>query len=520
MHHCKALRTAQNTVGGELPSLQDKGVCEETSLPTGVCEESTENPDTRAMDCSHRYHQAEVIVEPAPADWTHTSVFAVDRVFVMKGDSVTLNTGVQTNQQDLISWYYNDIRIALINGDLSYTCVSGVDTEEVMEEDSVTLNTGVQTNQQEDIRWYFNGTLIARITGDLSYICPDVQCNEDTERFRDRLKLDHQTGSLTIMNTTTEDSGEYKLLISNSRRFSVKIFNVSVHGESSCVSGVDTEEVLVMEGDSVTLNTGVQTNQQERIKWFYNDILIAHITGDLSYICTDVQCNEDTERFRGRLKLDHQTGSLTIMNTTNTDSGEYKLEIIKGSSDREKIFSVSKVGVEAERKEKLSVMEGDSVTLNTGVQTNQQYLIKWYYNGIHITQINRDLSYNCTDIQCDEDTERFRGRLKLDHQTGSLTITNITNTDSGMYTLLIFSDSRRLSLKILSVSVNGVERTGDQGTHPPQQHIKLGPVQPEVLLEPDFIQPQFLHQPVVLAVLSPSPNGLVNPDRPAFALMP
>ncbi|XDV23792.1 hypothetical protein PO909_028202, partial [Leuciscus waleckii] len=79
------------------------------------------------------------------------------------------------------------------------------------------------------------------------------------------------------------------------------------------VSGVDDEvSVSVMEGDSVTLNTGVETKKQEEIKWYFSGLLVAQISGDLSFICTDVQCNEDTERFRDRLKLDNQTGSLTI----------------------------------------------------------------------------------------------------------------------------------------------------------------------------------------------------------------
>uniref|UniRef100_A0A8C1P9Y2 Fibronectin type-III domain-containing protein n=1 Tax=Cyprinus carpio TaxID=7962 RepID=A0A8C1P9Y2_CYPCA len=96
-----------------------------------------------------------------------------------------------------------------------------------------------------------------------------------------------------------------------------------------------------MEGDSVTLHTDVKTNQQEKIHWYFNVTRIAQITGDQSYICTDVQCNEGTERFRDRLTLDHQTGSLTIMNIRTTDSGLYTLMIISSNSDSEKIFNVT-----------------------------------------------------------------------------------------------------------------------------------------------------------------------------------
>ncbi len=101
-----------------------------------------------------------------------------------------------------------------------------------MDGDSVTLHTNVETKQQEDIKWYFNDNRIAQITGDFSYICTDVQCNEGTERFEDRLKLDHQTGSLTITNTRNIDSGVYKLKIISIRNSSEKTFSVTVHGES------------------------------------------------------------------------------------------------------------------------------------------------------------------------------------------------------------------------------------------------------------------------------------------------
>ncbi|KAL0149464.1 hypothetical protein M9458_055252, partial [Cirrhinus mrigala] len=98
-----------------------------------------------------------------------------------------------------------------------------------VEGDPVTLHTGVKTDQQEKIRWYFNSGRIAQINGDLSFMCTDVQCEEADERFRDRLQLDHQTGSLTIMNTRTTDSGLYKLKIISSSSFSEKICNVTIH---------------------------------------------------------------------------------------------------------------------------------------------------------------------------------------------------------------------------------------------------------------------------------------------------
>ncbi|XP_051763327.1 uncharacterized protein LOC127519788 [Ctenopharyngodon idella] len=206
----------------------------------------------------------------------------------------------------------------------------------VMEGDSVTLNTSVETDKQEDISWYFNNTRIAQISGDLSYGCTDVQCNDGTERFRDRLKLDHQTGSLTITNITNTDSGEYKLLITSSSD-SEKIFSVSVHD----VPAAERDEVkrkLVKEEESVTLDPGVIKNPNDLMMWHFNNTLVAEITGNPSKICTYAQTNE---RFRDRLKLDHQTGSLTITNTRNADSGEYTLQISRSSFNIKRGFSVS-----------------------------------------------------------------------------------------------------------------------------------------------------------------------------------
>ncbi|XP_039540349.1 uncharacterized protein LOC120487976 [Pimephales promelas] len=109
-------------------------------------------------------------------------------------------------------------------------CVSAAERDAikrktVMEEESVILYTGVIRNLNDSVRWYFNEILIAEISDEPRKTCTDDQCDE---RFRDRLELYHQTGSLTITNTRTEDSGEYKLQINNSRFSIFKSFSVFV----------------------------------------------------------------------------------------------------------------------------------------------------------------------------------------------------------------------------------------------------------------------------------------------------
>ncbi|XDV23591.1 hypothetical protein PO909_028111 [Leuciscus waleckii] len=203
-----------------------------------------------------------------------------------------------------------------------------------MEGDSVSLNTDVKTNQQEKIKWFFNNIRIAQISEYLNKTCTDVQCNEGTERFRDRLKLDHQTGSLTITNITNTHSGEYKLQIIGSNTISETIFSMTVHD----VRGGETNTKSVEEGESFTFDPGVIKNPNDVITWYFNEACIAEITGNQSKICIDDQCKE---RFRDRLKLDHQTGSLTIMNTRTTDSGEYKLQIIINKSIIHRLHSIS-----------------------------------------------------------------------------------------------------------------------------------------------------------------------------------
>ncbi len=103
-----------------------------------------------------------------------------------------------------------------------------VESVSVLEGDSVALNSGFTEMMDDDlILWRFGSenTLIAKISvmDDRMTVYDDVL----DERFRDRLKLDHQTGSLIITNTRTEHTGLYKLQIHSVS----KSFSLSVYGE-------------------------------------------------------------------------------------------------------------------------------------------------------------------------------------------------------------------------------------------------------------------------------------------------
>uniref|UniRef100_A0A9J8CNF3 Ig-like domain-containing protein n=1 Tax=Cyprinus carpio carpio TaxID=630221 RepID=A0A9J8CNF3_CYPCA len=113
--------------------------------------------------------------------------------------------------------------------------VFGAETNEiqsvsVMEGDSVTLKTNVtELHGDDDITWKYGAekSLIVKISNEKqnfsTYDVPD-------ERFRDRLKVDHQTGSLTITNTTTKHAGVYEQQIRRAK-LSSKTFSVSVYAQ-------------------------------------------------------------------------------------------------------------------------------------------------------------------------------------------------------------------------------------------------------------------------------------------------
>ncbi len=98
----------------------------------------------------------------------------------------------------------------------------------VTEREPVTLEIEVKADDQIQWRFGHSKILIAQINRQSGKI--KVFDNVLDGRFRDRLELDHKTGSLTITDTRTTDSGLYEV-ISSSTQTPLNTFNLTVYGE-------------------------------------------------------------------------------------------------------------------------------------------------------------------------------------------------------------------------------------------------------------------------------------------------
>uniref|UniRef100_A0A672MJC8 Immunoglobulin domain-containing protein n=1 Tax=Sinocyclocheilus grahami TaxID=75366 RepID=A0A672MJC8_SINGR len=282
--------------------------------------------------------------------------------------------------------------------------------------DDVKLNTGVTKIQTGDLIEWQSGnedSLIAQIKGETS----EITTYDDVLHgiFRDRLKLDKKTGSLTITNTRIEHTGPYKLLINNKYK---RTFIVYIRGEYL---------------QTFCTNTEIQTGNE--ILWLFGDTLIAQTRGTESS-----NTYEGEAIFIDRLQLDHQTGSLTIKNMRTKHSGLYKLQIDHNTGTTYKIFNVT------------SVMEGDPVTLHVP-QLQGNELIVWRFGDEGKLIAKHDKETKSSSLYYETD-ERFRDRLQLNDKTGSLIITNTRTTDSGLYTAKI-SSNKQTSYNRFTVTVSG-----------------------------------------------------------------
>ncbi|XP_016116529.1 hepatocyte cell adhesion molecule-like [Sinocyclocheilus grahami] len=142
-----------------------------------------------------------------------------------------------------------------------------------MEGDSVTLNSDLTEMMDDDlILWRFGpeNTLIAEI----NVMADSMTVFDDAldGRFRDRLKLDNQTGSLTITNTRPEHAGRYKLDIKRA----IKNFSLTVYG-------VLPVPVISSNSSSCSLVCSAVNVGHVTLSWYKGNSLLSSISvSDLS----------------------------------------------------------------------------------------------------------------------------------------------------------------------------------------------------------------------------------------------
>ncbi len=78
----------------------------------------------------------------------------------------------------------------------------------------------------------------------------------------------------------------------------------------------------------------------------------------------------------------------------------------------------------------MSVMEGDTVDLYSGVTKQGLDKMLWYFNDTLIALINGEPSKSCVYYG---EGEIFKDRLEVDYATGSLTVKNIRPEHTGRY---------------------------------------------------------------------------------------
>ncbi|XP_058616358.1 uncharacterized protein LOC131530221 [Onychostoma macrolepis] len=167
------------------------------------------------------------------------------------------------------------------------SCVFGdtgaVETKSVKKEDSVTLNSNVTKGPNDTMLWYFNNTRIALINGEAR-----KSCVYDGEGgiFRGRLEVDYDTGSLNITNITTDHAGLYEaelfrrdnsgtsvplnrtskcnstsITLKNNNDHTIKTINITVSGSGlspAAVAGIVVGGVVVVLLVAAAVGVGVK----------------------------------------------------------------------------------------------------------------------------------------------------------------------------------------------------------------------------------------------------------------------
>ncbi|XP_048059176.1 uncharacterized protein LOC125275902 [Megalobrama amblycephala] len=222
------------------------------------------------------------------------------------------------------------------------------------------------------------------------------------------------------------------------------------------------EEINVSwnEGEDLLLHTGLTKLSEDRtIQWWYGAelISIAKISGK----------NPETHdvpdgRFSNRLTLNENTGDLTIKNIKTIHSGLYKLKISSNTCTGRITRYQCKRFILTVNINELKTNVGNNLEICIKGEQRNHDTILWKFGPEGRLIAKFDVSTNKTYKEVFKNSHE--SNLKLDDQTGSLTITNITTEHAGLYKLQINSISgtknRKYSVTVSDPTENGENDSG------------------------------------------------------------
>ncbi|XP_059424777.1 uncharacterized protein LOC132159258 [Carassius carassius] len=322
------------------------------------------------------------------------------------------------------------------------TVCGEVTTMPVKERDNVTLKIDFQLERGDDMKWWFRDEMcIASLRKeDEGMKCIHLAGG----RFKNRLELD-KTGSLTIKNIRPEHIGFYEVVTEiKNMKFSVISDDIQTgHGarQDVFIEKDEMKTVSVKEGETLKLSTDTEIQA-------YDEIVLMFGSKTRPYEIIARFSVEDKDEFKTaskrlieRLNLD-RTGfhTITITSIMFSDCGDYYVQITNKRNESFKSFTFTVVpdGVfSCEEVQSVSVMKGCHVTLNPDLtQIQNDDLIVWTFG-------------HEGKLIAKSDEKKFRDRLELDHQTGSLIIMRTEISDSGLYELKIIRNTQMTFRKFI-----------------------------------------------------------------------